>query len=80
VLAALNRHRQYPAAARARRQQGVPWIRFTIDRQGNVANVRLERTSGREKGRRDRTGGARRVFHESVSSGFEPSVTETLHG
>lgn len=46
VLAALNRHRRYPAAARARRQQGVPWIRFTIDRQGHVRDVRLERTSG----------------------------------
>jgi protein TonB len=46
VLAQLNRHRRYPRAAQARRQQGVPYIRFVIDREGNVLSVRLERSSG----------------------------------
>jgi periplasmic protein TonB len=46
VLAALNKRRRYPPAARARRQQGVPWIRFMIDRQGKVLSAQLERSSG----------------------------------
>jgi protein TonB len=46
VLAELNKHRRYPRTAQARRQQGVPYIRFVIDREGNVLSVRLERSSG----------------------------------
>jgi len=46
VLAQLNRHRRYPRAAMARRQQGVPYIRFVIDRDGEVLSSRLERSSG----------------------------------
>lgn len=46
VLAALNRHRRYPRLAMARRQQGVPWVRFVIDREGKVLSVNLERSSG----------------------------------
>ena len=46
VLAQLNRHRRYPRPAMARRQQGVPWIRFVMDREGRVLSVRLERSSG----------------------------------
>ena len=46
VLAQLNRHRRYPRPAMARRQQGVPWIRFVMDREGRVLSSRLERSSG----------------------------------
>jgi protein TonB len=46
VLAALNRHRRYPRMAMARRQQGVPYIRFVMDREGKVLSSRLERSSG----------------------------------
>ena len=46
VLAQLNKHRRYPRMAMARRQQGVPYIRFVIDREGKVLSSRLERSSG----------------------------------
>ena len=46
VLAALNKERRYPRLAMARRQQGVPYVRFTMDRQGKVLSSRLERSSG----------------------------------
>ena len=46
VLTALNRAKRYPRAASARRQQGVPYIRFVMDREGKVLSVQLERTSG----------------------------------
>jgi protein TonB len=46
VLGALNKAKRYPRIAQSRRQQGVPWIRFVIDREGNVQSVRLERSSG----------------------------------
>ncbi|MFZ2997236.1 TonB family protein [Sphingobium sp.] len=46
VLAQLNGHRRYPRIAQARRQQGVPYIRFVMDREGKVLSVRLERSSG----------------------------------
>jgi protein TonB len=46
VLARLNEHRRYPRSAMARRQQGVPYIRFVMDREGRVLSSRLERSSG----------------------------------
>ncbi len=46
ILAQLNEHRRYPYAAMARRQQGVPYIRFLMDRKGRVLSVNLERSSG----------------------------------
>jgi protein TonB len=46
VLAQLNKHRRYPRMAMARRQQGVPYIRFVMDREGKVLSSRLERSSG----------------------------------
>lgn len=48
VLAALNRAKRYPREASFRRQQGVPWIRFVLDREGRVRAVQLERSSGIE--------------------------------
>ncbi|MET0273295.1 MAG: TonB family protein [Phenylobacterium sp.] len=46
VLAALDRKKRFPRAAQARREQGVPYIRFVIDREGRVLSSRLERSSG----------------------------------
>ena len=46
VLARLNKYRRYPPAAHARRQQGVPYIRFTMNREGRVLSASLERSSG----------------------------------
>lgn len=46
VLARLIRFRRYPPAAHRARIEGVPLVRFTIDRRGRVLDSRLERTSG----------------------------------
>ncbi|MFC3443676.1 energy transducer TonB [Sphingobium rhizovicinum] len=46
VLGALNKVRRYPRDALFRKQQGVPYIRFLMDREGKVLTVRLERSSG----------------------------------
>jgi len=46
VLAALNKVKRYPPDAQFARRQGVPWIRLTMDRQGRVLSVMLERGSG----------------------------------
>lgn len=46
LLAHLERHKRYPAEARARRLQGVAYVRFTMDRQGRVLSAALERSSG----------------------------------
>jgi protein TonB len=46
VLGALNKAKRYPREAQRARQQGVPWIRFTMDRDGKVLSVTLERSSG----------------------------------
>jgi protein TonB len=46
LLAHLERHKRYPRAAQLRRQQGVPQVRFVIDRQGRVIRAALARASG----------------------------------
>jgi protein TonB len=46
VLGALNKAKRYPREASFRRQQGVPWIRFVMNRDGKVLSVRLEQSSG----------------------------------
>lgn len=46
MLAALNELRRYPRIAMGRRQQGIPYIRFVMDRDGKVLLSRLERSSG----------------------------------
>jgi protein TonB len=46
VLAALNRKKRYPSSAQRRHEQGIPWIRFVMDREGKVLSVNLERSSG----------------------------------
>lgn len=46
LLAHLDKHKRYPREAQFRRQQGVPYVRFMMDRQGRVLSSRLERSSG----------------------------------
>ncbi len=46
VLAALNRKKRYPPWSISRREQGVPYVRFTMDREGRVLFSVLERSSG----------------------------------
>lgn len=46
VMAHLEKHRRYPAAARARGQQGVAQVAFRMNRRGQVLTVRISRTSG----------------------------------
>lgn len=46
VLAALNRKRRYPPWAMSRREQGVPYVRIVMDREGKVLSTSLERSSG----------------------------------
>lgn len=42
----LERHKRYPAKARARREQGIVHVRFSIDASGNVLSVSLASSSG----------------------------------
>lgn len=42
----LQRYKQYPAAARARREEGSTAIRITVTRNGRVTSSRLVRSSG----------------------------------
>ncbi len=46
VLARLGTRKRYPATARARRDQGVVWVRITIDRKGRVLAVQMAQGSG----------------------------------
>lgn len=48
VLSHLERYKRYPRAAQARRQEGVAQVRFTIDREGRVLTVKLDRSAGHE--------------------------------
>lgn len=46
LLGQLNRAKRYPPHARSRRQEGVSYLRFSMDRQGNVLQASLEQSSG----------------------------------
>jgi protein TonB len=46
LLGHLEKHRRYPMAARRSRIEGVTYVRFAVDRQGNVLNPRIGRSSG----------------------------------
>jgi protein TonB len=46
VLGALNKVKRYPREAMFRRQQGVPYIRFVMNRAGKVLSVSLAQSSG----------------------------------
>ncbi len=42
----LAQHKRYPMAARRQRREGVAEVEFTINRQGQVLNARIVRSSG----------------------------------
>ncbi|GAB2588443.1 energy transducer TonB [Nitrincola alkalisediminis] len=42
----LAQHKRYPMAARRQRREGVAEVKFTINRQGQVLNARIVRSSG----------------------------------
>lgn len=46
LQAHLERRKRYPRRAQMLGQQGVPWVSFSVDRQGKVMNVELYRGSG----------------------------------
>lgn len=46
LLAHLEMFRRYPASSRARHEQGVAHVRFTMDREGRLLDSDLARTSG----------------------------------
>ncbi|ADE14918.1 TonB family protein [Nitrosococcus halophilus Nc 4] len=46
LLAHIERHKRYPSSARRRRQEGVTYLRFVMDREGQVLSARIERSSG----------------------------------
>lgn len=46
LLGQLNRAKRYPPHARSRRQEGVSYLRFSMDRQGKVLQASLEHSSG----------------------------------
>jgi protein TonB len=46
LLGHLERHKRFPREAQWRRQQGVVYLRFTMDRQGRVLSAKIERSAG----------------------------------
>jgi len=48
LLGHLEKYRRYPRLAERLRQQGVAYVRFSVDRQGNVSNARIGRGSGHD--------------------------------
>lgn len=42
----LERHKEYPRRAQARRQEGTVLLHFVMDREGNVLKYRITRSSG----------------------------------
>jgi len=46
IAAAIERKKRYPAAAHARREQGIVQVSFTLDRHGHVIESHIERSSG----------------------------------
>lgn len=48
LLGHLEKYRRYPRLAERLRQQGVAYVRFSVDRQGKVSNARIGRSSGHD--------------------------------
>lgn len=46
LSAHLGRHKRYPYQARQRNQQGMPLLRFRVDREGQVLSWSIEKSSG----------------------------------
>jgi len=45
----LNNYKRYPSASRARREEGIAFLAFTIDQQGTVLAYHIVRSSGHPK-------------------------------
>lgn len=45
LLRSINAALRYPVSARQKRQQGTVYVRFVMDRRGNVVSSKIERTS-----------------------------------
>ncbi|WP_142950604.1 energy transducer TonB, partial [Bacillus sp. AFS076308] len=39
-------YRRYPRSAERSHQEGIAYVRFTVDRQGNVLSSQVDRSSG----------------------------------
>ena len=48
LLGRLQQAKRYPDLARTRREEGVAYLTFTMDRAGRVLSARIARTSGWE--------------------------------
>jgi protein TonB len=48
LLGRLERFKRYPALAQYHRQQGVAYLRFTMNRDGRVLSAQIEKSSGYE--------------------------------
>ncbi|HEY5348231.1 MAG TPA: TonB family protein [Candidatus Lustribacter sp.] len=46
LLARLQRFKRYPSFAQFRRQEGVVYLRFTMDRHGKVVSASIDKSSG----------------------------------
>jgi periplasmic protein TonB len=46
VLGRLERFKRYPKRSRMRREEGVAWVRFALDRSGAVVEASLLQSSG----------------------------------
>ncbi len=46
LMGRLEQAKRYPDLARYRHQQGIAYLRFTIDRDGKVLSARIEKSSG----------------------------------
>ena len=46
VVALIERNKRYPEAAQSRRQEGIAYVLFTLDREGRVIDSRVQRSSG----------------------------------
>ncbi len=46
ILATMERNKRYPGPAQRRRQEDIVYVRFAIDRNGNVLESRIERSHG----------------------------------
>ena len=46
LMVKLNEAKRYPARARRYRQEGIAYLRFTMDREGNVLAKSIEQTAG----------------------------------
>ena len=48
LLAWLEKYKRYPRVAQEQRQEGVAYLRFTIDREGKVISSQINKSSGFE--------------------------------